>query len=382
MNPEELIAELESRDFDYCMDSMLDDVADGVDKRQGSIIYDAMAPAATRMAEQYLEMANIVRATYTQTAAGEFLDARGPERGLARQTASTAQVTAKFTDTDGNPISNVEVGDQFASVGEEPIFYHVTEVNEDLTALLVAEEPGTRPNGYIGQILPVTPNDSLSWAEVVSIDVPAKDDETDDHFRERLLSPDTYNAYGGNVADYVDMLSKIESVGAGQIYPVWQGGGTVKLVILNNDRRAASSELVKQVKELVDPTDVEGQGYGLAPIDHLVTVVAPTEVPISIETTITPDTSTTVDSLKTAIEAGIESYFAQRREAWDDIDKVTGRGYSLTVYRSQILTEIMKVEGVINATLPVLNAAESDVKMTFTNDISELPVVGEVTLNA
>lgn len=382
MNPEALITELESHDFDYFMDSMLDEVSDGVDKRQGSVIYDAMAPAATLMAEQSLSMANIVCATYTQTAPGEFLDYRGPERGLARQTASTAQATAKFTDSDGNPISNVEVGDQFASVGEEPIFYHVTEVNEDLTALLVAEESGTRPNGYIGQILPVTPNDALSWAEVVSIDVPAKDDETDDHFRERLLSPDAYNAYGGNVADYVDMLSKIESVGAGQIYPVWQGGGTVKLVILNNDRRAASSELVKQVKELVDPTDVEGQGYGLAPIDHLVTVVAPTEVPISIETTITPDTSTTVDSLKTAIEAGIESYFAQRREAWDDIDKVTGRGYSLTVYRSQILTEIMKVEGVINATLPVLNGVESDVKMAFTNEASELPVVGEVTLNA
>lgn len=382
MNPEELIEELESHDFDYFMDAMLDEVSDDVDKRQGSIIYDALGPSATLMAEQSLNMANIVRATYTQTASGEFLDYRGPERGLARQTATTAQVTAKFVDSDGNPISNVDLGDQFASVGEEPIFYHVTEVNEDLTALLVAEEPGTRPNGYIGQILPVTPNDALSWAEVVSVDVPAKDAETDDHFRERLLSPDAYNAYGGNVADYADMLSKIESVGAGQIYPAWQGGGTVKLVILNNNERAASSELVNQVKELIDPTDAEGQGYGLAPIDHLVTVVAPTEVPISIETTITPDTSTTVDSLKKAIETGIESYFAQRREAWDDIDKVTGRGYSLTVYRSQILTEIMKVEGVVNATLPVLNGAESDVKMTFTNDTSELPVVGEVTLNA
>lgn len=382
MNPETLISELESHDFDYFMDSMLDEVSDGVDKRQGSIIYDAMAPAATLMAEQSLNMANIVRATYTQTAPGEFLDYRGPERGLVRQTATAAQVSAKFLDSKGIPVSNVEVGDQFASVGEEPIFYHVIEVNEDLTGLLVAEETGTRANGYLGQILPVTPNDALSWAEILSVDVPAKDDETDDHFRDRLLSPDAYNAYGGNVADYMDMLSKIGSVGAGQVYPAWQGGGTVKLVILNNYKRAASSELVKQVKEQIDPPDAEGQGYGLAPIDHLVTVVAPTEVPISIETTITPDTSTTVDSLKAAIEAGVESYFAQRREAWDDIDKVTGRGYSLTVYRSQILTEIMKVEGVINATLPVLNGSESDVKMTFRNDTSELPVVGEVTLNA
>lgn len=381
MNPETLAVELESHDFDYFMDAMLDDVSDDVDKRQGSIIYDALGPAATQLAEESLQMAGVIRAAYTKTAPGEFLDYRAPERGTVRQAATTAQVLAKFLDSNGEPISNVELGDQFASVGEEPIFYHVTKVNDDLTGVLAADESGTVANGYLGQILPVTPNDSLSWAEITAVAVPAKDSETDDHLRERLLSPDAYNAYGGNVADYLDMLSKIDTVGAGQVYPTWQGGGTVKLVIVNNELRAASDSLIKQVKEAIDPVDFTGQGYGLAPIGHAVTVVAPTEVKVNITSTVTTDSQASVSSVEAQIKTGIESYFAKRREAWDDVDKVTGRGYSLTVYRSQILSEIMRVEGVINATLPVLNGSESDVVMTFNNETSQLPVVGEVLLN-
>lgn len=381
MNPELLAQELESHDFDYFMDSMLDDVSDDVDKRQGSIIYDALGPAATQLAEESLQMATVIRAAYTKTAPGEFLDYRAPERGTVRQAATTAQVLAKFLDSDGAAIGNVELGDQFASVGEEPIFYHVTSVNDDQTAILTADEVGTAANGYLGQILPVTPNDALSWAEIIAVTVPAKDSETDDHLRERLLSPDAYNAYGGNVADYLDMLSKISDVGAGQVYPTWQGGGTVKLVIVNNELRAASTALIDQVKKTIDPADFEGQGYGLAPIGHAVTVVAPTEVKIDIESTVTTDSQASVSSVDAQIKAGIESYFAKRREAWDDVDKVTGRGYSLTVYRSQILSEIMRVEGVINATLPVLNGTESDVVMMFSDEVSELPVVGEVVLH-
>ncbi|WP_143463180.1 baseplate J/gp47 family protein [Levilactobacillus enshiensis] len=243
---------------------------------------------------------------------------------------SIANITKQFNLDEKMPKA---VGDQFASVGEEPIFYHVKEVNTDLTALLVADETGTRPNGYQGQILPVTPNDALSWAEITSVAVPAKDDETDDHLRDRILSPDAYNAYGGNIADYLDMLSKIESVGAGQIYPTWRGGSTVKLVIVDNDLRAASPELLSQVKEAIDPVDAEEQGYGLVTIGHAVTVVAPTEVKIAIETTVSTATITTLAAVKPQILAGIESYFDLRRKAWDDVNQKTGRGYSLTVYR-------------------------------------------------
>lgn len=381
MTPEELSSRIEKRDFDYYLAKMLSEVPDDIDKRQGSIIYDALSPAAELMALQSLSLSNIVKETYIKTADNEFLDYRAVEHGTSRQLATAAQVKAKFLDSKGNSIDNVEVGDRFASLGDNPIFYKVKAINDDLTGILEAEEHGTRPNGYLGQILPVTPNDILSWAEIVEVTIPAKDNESDDHLRNRLLSNDSWIAYGGNIADYLDMLSKISSVGSAQVYPVWNGGGTIKLVILDNDLMPASLELLTQVKNEIDPSDSEGRGYGLAPIDHTVTVVAPEPVTVDISTKVEVDTQVNIETLEPKILSAIEDYFKLRRVAWSQINKVTGRGYALTIYRSQILAAIMKVDGVVNTTIPTLNDVDDDIALTFNNELSQLPVLGEVNLN-
>ncbi|MDN7062814.1 hypothetical protein FIV11_13965 [Lactiplantibacillus plantarum] len=381
MSPDELAKQLETQDYDYWMDKALSKVPDTVDKREGSIIYDALGPACMALAESSMDLSNVVRQTYTLTAQSQFLDYRAVEKGTSRQTATSTEAAAKFTDSDGNLVTSVQVGDRFASLGDEPIFYTVTEIIGDGAGLLVAEVSGSGPNSYRGQILPVTPNDSLSWAEITDVPVPARDEETDDHLRERLLSPDTYNAYGGNVADYLDMLSDIEEVGAGQVYPAWQGGGTVKLVVVNNDLRAASAELIKSVKAEIDPEEVSGQGYGLAPIGHRVTVVAPDELRIDVTTTVEVQSQITVAAVQSQVETGIEDYFQRRRKDWDNVDTTIGRGYKLTIYRAQILSEILKVEGVVNASMPVLNGSEADIDLKFDDSVSQLPVLGTVSLN-
>ncbi|WDT65110.1 baseplate J/gp47 family protein [Companilactobacillus crustorum] len=381
MTPEDLSNKIEKQNFDFYLSQMMKNVPDDIDKRQGAIIYDALAPAAMVMAQQSLSLSNIVRETYLKTADGEFLDYRAVEHGTSRQLATATQVKAKFLDSKGNTIDNVDVGDRFASLGDTPIFYKVIKINADLTGMLEAEEVGTRPNGYFGQILPVTPNDILSWAEIIEVSIPAKNNETDEHLRNRLLSTDSWIAYGGNIADYLDMISKISTVGSAQVYPVWNGGGTVKLVILDNDLMPATGTLLKQVKETIDPVDAESEGYGLAPIDHNVTVMAPKPVTIDISTKVEVDTQLNAESLKPKILTAIEDYFKLRRIAWSHVNKLTGRGYALTIYRSQILSAIMKVDGVVNASIPMLNGIDDDIALTFNNDLSQLPVVGEVNLN-
>ena len=381
MNPEEYAAEYTGRNYDYWLDKMLDNVPDDIDQREGSIVFDALAPAAMAMAQQSLTMANIIRQSYIKTAQGEFLDYRAVEHGTARYAATQTEVKAKFLDSDGNAINNVQIGDQFASIGETPIFYTIQKINDDLTGELTADDPGTTANSYIGQILPVTSNDSLSWAEITEIVAPARDEETDDHLRDRLLKADDWVAYGGNVADYLSMLSKINEVGAGQVYPVWAGPGTVKLVILNNNLMPASADLVKKVKNLIDPEDSEALGYGLAPIDHQVTVVAPSILTVNVASTVTIDSKQNADSVKAKIKEAIENYFELLRQSWNTVDPKTGRGYSQTVYRSKILSQIMSVEGVINASVPVLNGTDGDITLTFNNQTSELPILGEVVLD-
>ena len=381
MTPDELAESYMAQDFEYWLNLMLDNVPDDIDQREGSVVYDALAPAAMVMAQQSLSLANIVKQTYIRTAQDQFLDYRAAEHGTARYTATQTEVKAKFLDSDGNPINNVQIGDQFASIGETPIFYTVQKINDDLTGELTADDPGTAANSYIGQILPVTSNDSLSWAEITEIVAPARDEETDDHLRERLLRADDWIAYGGNITDYLAMLSKISEVGAGQVYPVWNGAGTVKLVIVDNNLMPASVELVKKVKNIIDPTDSESQGYGLAPIDHQVTVVAPTPLTVNISATVNIDGTHGVDIVKAKIKTAIEEYFKLLRQSWNSIDAKTGRGYSQTIYRSKILSQIMMVDGVINASVPTLNGADQDIALEFDNQISQLPVLGEVVLN-
>ena len=381
MTPDELAESYMAEDYDYWLDLMLENVPDDIDQREGSVIYDALAPAAMVMAQQSLIRANIIKQTYIKTAQGQFLDYRAAEHGTGRYAATQTEVKAKFLDSDGNSINNVQIGDQFASIGETPIFYTVQKINDDLTGELTADDPGTTANSYIGQILPVTSNDTLSWAEITEIVAPARDEETDDHLRDRLLKADDWIAYGGNITDYLAMLSKISEVGAGQVYPVWNGAGTVKLVIVDNNLMPASAELVKKVKKIIDPTDSESKGYGLAPIDHQVTVVAPTPLKVNISATVNIDGTHGADTVKTKIKTAIEEYFKLLRQCWNKIDAKTGRGYSQTVYRSKILSQIMMVDGVVNASVPTLNGSDQDIALVFNNQTSQLPVLGEVVLD-
>lgn len=381
MSPNELIDEFQSKDYDYFLRKMLDAVPDNVDKREGSIIYDALAPAALVMGQQSLDMANVIKETYIKTASGEFLDYRAIEHGTSRYPATQTEAKAKVLNDKKKPLDNVQIGDKFASIGDSPIFYAVTKINSDLTIELTAETAGSSANSYIGQILPVTPNDLLSWAEITEITAPARDVESDDHLRARLLSSQSWNAYGGNVADYLDMTSKIDEVGAAQIYPTWNGGGTVKVVILNNDLMPASASLVQKVKNTLDPEDKQAEGYGLAPIDHAVTVTAPEilKVDVSIQLQLTNQAN------KVAVEKGIKDMlnelFSELRKDWNTINATVGRGYSLSIYRSRILSKIMLIDGVADSQFPKLNGEDKDIHLIFSNEVSQLPILGEVTIS-
>lgn len=381
MSPNELIIEFQNKDYDYFLRKMLDAVPDNIDKREGSIIYDALAPAALVMGQQSLDMANVIKETYIKTASGEFLDYRAIEHGTSRYPATQTEAKAKVLNDKKEPLDNVQIGDKFASIGDSPIFYVVTKINDDLTVELTAEVKGSSANSYIGQILPVTPNDLLSWAEITEITAPARDVESDDHLRARLLSSQSWIAYGGNVADYLDMTSKIDEVGAAQIYPTWNGGGTVKVVILNNDLMPASASLVQKVKNTLDPEDKQAEGYGLAPIDHSVTVTAPEKLIVNVDISVKLDDTKVTRYVKDSITKAVEGYFQSLREDWADINQKLGRGYQETIYRSKILSQVMLTEGVVNAKLPSLNGKDADIDLIFNNEKSQLPVVGTVTIN-
>ena len=57
--------------YEEILQTMLDKVPGDVDKREGSIIYDALAPCAFFLAQQNFQLDNFVDLVFPDTAIGE-----------------------------------------------------------------------------------------------------------------------------------------------------------------------------------------------------------------------------------------------------------------------------------------------------------------------
>ncbi|MET1928407.1 baseplate J/gp47 family protein [Enterococcus faecium] len=376
MNYEEIGQYLEERDFDYYLDQALEQVPDNIDILEGSIMYDALAPACYSLAEFTMQLKNVLLETFTQTAQGGYLDLRAEEHGIKRIAATQAIIKGKFTKDDGTPVALVE-GNRFSSIADDPVYYSIIKQDTDpLYYTLLAETAGTRGNQYVGQLLPIDHFNGLAIAELIEVVIPARDEESDDDLRARILKTYQVNAFGGNVEDYINLTSAIDGVGAVQIYPVWNGGGTVRVVILNNAFGLPNTTLVNQVQEIISPTD-DQKGYGLAPIGHLVTVAGPTQKNVSVSLHVDTMVGVSLDSLKAAISAKLEEHFLTLRKTWANHDDLYH--YGQTIYRSQLIVSVLQVEGVANVSGVKFNNADADLTLQMDNTKQEIAFLGTVT---
>ena len=71
-------------------------VSDDLDKREGSIIYDALAPAAWEMASIYRLLFSAYDEAFISTATGVSLDRRVEEMGITRRDATKAVCKGEF----------------------------------------------------------------------------------------------------------------------------------------------------------------------------------------------------------------------------------------------------------------------------------------------
>ena len=376
---------LEIYTFEYLMNQALASVSDDIDKRQGSVIYDALAPACHRLAELYGNLRNVYKDTFAETAEGEMLDLRAAEHGLTRYAATFALKKAYFTDASNNPMA-IPLGARFSTLSDiSPIIY-VVEANhtEDGNAVpgyyvLRCETPGSAGNEYSGPLTNITHIQGLASATMYDFITAARDEESDKEFRTRYFETVKTRAFAGNRADYKQRVRDIEGVGDVQVYPVWDGGGTVKLSIVD-EMYNPCPDFVDDVKNEVDPVEAEGSGLGLAAIGHTVTVVTPMELPIAVTVNVQLSSNYTKGMVTAPIEEALTQYFATVRKEWAKEDDLGN--YSLSIFRSRVIGSILNIPGISNVVSVLLNGAEADIPLTQTAQTQQLPKLGEVTVNA
>lgn len=266
---------LEKYTFEYLLNDALSRVLDTLDKRQGSIIYNAIAPACYELATAYLELKNVMDQTFVGSATVDNLDEKVSEVGLTRESATNAVKKGVFD-------INITLGDRFSGGGYT---YITVEKIQDYQFKLQCEQPGTQGNDYLGQILPITYIDGLQTATLTETIVVARDTETDEELRERFFTKVSQEAVDGNIAQYEAWCRKYAGIGNELVYPLWNGVNTVKVSILNEDMGVASAELVAAFQAYLDP-GAAGLGNGVAPIGAHATVSTATETEISISASV------------------------------------------------------------------------------------------------
>lgn len=344
------------------LNRILGRVAAKFDKRLGSVIYDATAPASIEFEALYTALDYILDQSFADTAERPYLIRRAAEKGLKPYPATFAKVTGEFTPAD----LEIPIGARF-ECGE--FIYIVTSKIEAGRYYLTCETAGAAPNGQTGRLIPVQTITGLRTAELVEVSILGEDEEATEPFRQRYFDSLTADTYGGNVADYKEKIRSLPGVGGVKVYPAWNGGGTVLCVIVDSEYGVPTQTLVAEVQEIIDPfflngEDSQGQGLGVAPIGHFCTIAGANAAIIDIRSRLTFASGHNYTTTRDGILSVINEYFAELNETWQSRDNVIVRVAELN-------SRILALPGVVDISGTLLNGLDQNV-IVDENSIPEL----------
>lgn len=330
----------EDRTYDNIMSELLEAVPNDVDKREGSIIFDALSPIALELVNMYIGVEVLLKEAFAMTASRDYLILRAAERGLEPLPATKAQVKAVIS---GEP----ESGNRFSGGGNT---YRLIQKLSDNEYLLECEQGGAEGSSYFGALLPL--DKEVESARLTEAVIYGEDEEDTEVFRERYFSSITDKGFCGNSADYKAKVGAIEGVGQVKCERTPQGGGTVGIVITTSENTVPSVELLDRVKNYLDPVAYEGLGEGLAPIGHLVRVngVTGLSVNAAIDWSLIQGADEAAVSAKAAEQ--IRAYISEVNSQWAERE-------SLSINAYQIIARLAQISEIANVSSVTLNGEQS-----------------------
>lgn len=337
--------------FETILQRMLDRVSNSFDKREGSIIYDALAPAAVELQQMYIELDVILQETFADTASRENLIRRAAERGITPFEATKAVVVGDFTPT----TLEIPIGSRFSC---EDVNYVVTEKVANGRYYLEAEQAGDIGNIRDGALIMIDNISGLASANITSISIYGEDDEDTETFRNRYFASLQSESFGGNTSDYKAKTKSQGGVGGVKVYGAqeWNGGGTVKLVVQSSNFDVPSENLIETLQEAIDPVENSGKGYGTAPIGHHVAVVPVMGQVIDIAINLTYEDNYNWSLVESDVLKELDEYFKELNHSWEDINNIIVR-------ISQIESRLLNVKGILDVGGTKLNGRTENVQL-------------------
>lgn len=333
----------ENMTFENILNDMLSRVTSDVDKREGSVIYDAIAPAAYKLAETYYMLNAFLDLVSGDTAVGEYLDRVVADYGITRKQATYA---VRKIETTGA----VEIGTRW-DIGDT--VYNITELIAENVYKAECEQLGSIGNQYSGQLDNID-NVSGVTATLTEIITSGEDEETDDNLRARFYNQVRSTSTSGNAYDYKKWALEVPGCGDAKVFSLWDGPGTVKVLVVDENMEI----------DVGLPVAVYDYIESVRPIGAVVTVESPGEKTMNISASITLDGSDTIEIVHAKYTALIISYF---RDVTFDI---------YTISYAKIGSLLLSVPGVVDYSGLTVNGGIENIVMSD----DEMPILGSIVL--
>lgn len=336
--------------LDEIIEYLLSSIPEEYDASVGSFFYDLLYPVAEQVYLLQKKISNLSVNTFALTAMGEYLDRKVAEQGIIRKAATYAKGKVRIEGNRG------EVVPKGAKIAADNVMFAVDEAatipeSGHVEVSAVCIKAGTAGNVKVGEInrFPVTLPGLVSVTNVTDF-TGGYNVESDADLLERYLEKVSHPTASGNIYHYIEWAKEVSGVGDVQVIPLWNGNGTVKVVIVDSDNQPAGEDLIEKVKEHIEEQ---------RPIGADVTVASASALIINISVTVIDDGT---DGIQSAIEKSIKSYFA---------DEALKKSY---VSYAKVGSHILSVAGVEDYSNLKINNGTNNIVISD----GSVPVLGSV----
>lgn len=341
--------------LDRLIAAYLNAAQDGVATVEGSFTSDTLAANAVEFEKAYGEIKLVLEAAFAQTSWGEYLTARAEEHGVMRQAATHALVVLTVA---GRAGSTIPLASLFATAdGRNFETVEDAVIGEDGSVDVRAQSQGSGSENNVaaGTITKIPVGIyGVSSVNNAAAAYDGFDEETDAALLERLLFKVRQPSTSGNVYHYQLWATSVAGVGAVKVLPLWNGNGTVKVLVVDAEMGVPSEDLLQNVRNEIAAN---------APIGATVTVAAPETLTVNVALKVTDGVGNS-DGIKQVLN----DYF---KETVFEADNISYAHIGKT-----ILSEYVKT-GVLDYVNLTVNGGTVNIPVAD----GQLPLIGQVTLN-
>lgn len=275
-----------------------------VDTREGSYSNMLVSVAAYQLFKLYQEFPSLLYMAFPDETSGEYIDKNAEQIGMVRNQGAKATAEVTFTGADGTfiPAKTAlyapESGLQYLTMKDAVI------ASGTVTVVAEAAEVGADYNVDAGEISSMY----INVAGVTSVRnneaaTGGVDIESDIDFYARYHARRTLPITSGNKNHYITWATEVPGVSYASCIPLWNGNGTVKVVIAGADRGPVDEEIRAACTQHIENN---------RPIGATVTVVSVSNRQIALSAKITLVKEYTAENVKGQLTAAVNELLANQ----------------------------------------------------------------------